>query len=81
MAGDCIQLDGQTNWTLPCDAVVIKGTAICDESGLTGESMPVRKSALPNSDAGVLPLLPSLLAVSITKSACPSLLAPPCLPL
>ena len=46
--GDLIKLT-ESNWTLPCDAVVIKGTCICDESGLTGESMPVRKSECPST--------------------------------
>jgi cation-transporting ATPase 13A3/4/5 len=44
--GDLIKLTG-SNWVLPCDAVVIKGTCVCDESGLTGESMPVRKIEVP----------------------------------
>lgn len=43
--GDLIRL-AQSNLVLPCDAVIIKGTCICDESGLTGESMPVRKSEI-----------------------------------
>jgi hypothetical protein len=44
--GDVIRVRGD-RWTLPCDAVVVRGTAVCDESGLTGESMPVRKAACP----------------------------------
>ena len=47
--GDVIAL--QENWNLPCDAVLLSGSAICDESGLTGESMPVRKTA-PTADIG-----------------------------
>ena len=46
--GDVLLLD-QSNWTLPCDMVVTKGTCICDESGLTGESMPVRKAEVPQT--------------------------------
>jgi len=46
--GDLIKLT-ESNWTLPCDAVIISGTCICDESGLTGESMPVRKSEIPST--------------------------------
>lgn len=47
--GDVIVI--QDHWVLPCDAVLLDGTAIVDESGLTGESRPVRKSELPATDA------------------------------
>lgn len=33
---------------MPCDAILIGGTATVDESSLTGESVPVVKEALPN---------------------------------
>lgn len=36
-------------WVLPCDLVIVQGTCITDESGLTGESMPVRKSEVPST--------------------------------
>ncbi|GLE06646.1 hypothetical protein PINS_up016040 [Pythium insidiosum] len=35
------------NWELPCDMVIVKGSALCDESALTGESMPVQKFPIP----------------------------------
>ncbi|POM80277.1 P-type ATPase (P-ATPase) Superfamily, partial [Phytophthora palmivora] len=28
------------NWVVPCDMAIVKGTTVCDESMLTGESMP-----------------------------------------
>lgn len=41
-------------WTgpgdIPCDCLIIRGVAACDESMLTGESMPARKVAISNMD-------------------------------
>ncbi|CAL8281134.1 unnamed protein product [Lota lota] len=34
---------------MPCDAVLVSGTSIVNESTLTGESVPVTKTALPSS--------------------------------
>ncbi|KAJ7537387.1 hypothetical protein O6H91_11G004100 [Diphasiastrum complanatum] len=43
--GDVVRL--QRDWKLPCDLLIIKGSCICDESALTGESMPVQKYNAP----------------------------------
>lgn len=39
--------------SLPCDLVLLTGTAIMNESMLTGESIPVMKSSLPNISSEV----------------------------
>ncbi|GMF34884.1 unnamed protein product [Phytophthora fragariaefolia] len=44
--GDLVQVP--ENWVLPCDMVVVKGSTVCDESMLTGESMPVQKFPIPD---------------------------------
>ncbi|ETP11523.1 hypothetical protein F441_12937 [Phytophthora nicotianae CJ01A1] len=44
--GDLINVP--ENWILPCDLVIVKGSTVCDESMLTGESMPVQKSPIPD---------------------------------
>jgi len=33
---------------MPCDAVLIRGSCVVSEAMLTGESMPILKSELPN---------------------------------
>ena len=38
------------NYTMPCDAVLITGDVVINESMLTGESVPVTKTALPMTD-------------------------------
>jgi cation-transporting ATPase 13A3/4/5 len=42
--GDRIYL--KENETVPCDVVVVKGSAIVNESMLTGESIPIVKTAV-----------------------------------
>ena len=73
--GDVIQL---AEGTIPCDCVIIQGEAATDESGLTGESMPVRKVALPPfaaADAGLRPLAhsgaPMDQSVEVNRSSSP----------
>jgi cation-transporting ATPase 13A3/4/5 len=45
--GDVIRV--QSEAAVPCDIILIQGMAVCDESGLTGESMPVPKTAAPKN--------------------------------
>ncbi|KAM3931813.1 putative cation-transporting ATPase 13A4 [Leptodactylus fuscus] len=40
----------ERNSLLPCDALLISGSCIVNESMLTGESIPVTKTPLPNTD-------------------------------
>ncbi|DAZ96102.1 TPA: hypothetical protein N0F65_000650 [Lagenidium giganteum] len=44
--GDLVRV--AENWELPCDMVIVKGSTVCDESMLTGESMPVQKFPIPH---------------------------------
>ncbi|KAL8188328.1 UNVERIFIED_CONTAM: hypothetical protein K2H54_065661, partial [Gekko kuhli] len=47
--GDIILLEGQ-KLSLPCDAILLDGSCIVNEGMLTGESVPVTKTALPHSE-------------------------------
>ncbi|XP_015264765.1 PREDICTED: probable cation-transporting ATPase 13A5 [Gekko japonicus] len=47
--GDVILLEGQ-KLSLPCDAVLLDGSCIINEGMLTGESVPVTKTALPHTE-------------------------------
>ncbi|KAJ2357883.1 hypothetical protein GGF43_001189 [Coemansia sp. RSA 2618] len=51
--GDIIDLSGHSFDVAPCDAVLIEGNIIIDESMLTGESVPESKTHMA-SDDGVL---------------------------
>lgn len=42
--GDVVQLE--EGMTLPCDGVIVSGSVVVDEAMLTGEAMPVQKTAL-----------------------------------
>ncbi|KAG1467446.1 hypothetical protein G6F56_004412 [Rhizopus delemar] len=44
--GDIFEV--QENTLVPCDAVILSGTVVVNESSLTGEAMPVRKIAIAN---------------------------------
>ncbi|XP_075407257.1 polyamine-transporting ATPase 13A2 isoform X3 [Tenrec ecaudatus] len=44
--GDCLVLP-QEGGLLPCDAALVAGECVVNESALTGESVPVLKTALP----------------------------------
>ena len=47
--GDIFELPNEETLIMPCDALLISGTSIMDESFLTGESVPIFKSHIPNS--------------------------------
>jgi len=47
--GDIIEIPS-SGCTLQCDAVLLSGNCILDESMLTGESVPVTKTPLPKRD-------------------------------
>ena len=53
MPGDLIVLPRSGSCTMACDAVLLTGTAIVNEAMLTGESVPVTKSALPRHEEEV----------------------------
>ena len=50
--GDIVLID-KIDWIVPCDMIIISGGCIMDESGLTGESMPVQKKSCNNDPAAV----------------------------
>uniref|UniRef100_A0A8B9WBV6 Polyamine-transporting ATPase 13A2 n=1 Tax=Bos mutus grunniens TaxID=30521 RepID=A0A8B9WBV6_BOSMU len=52
--GDCLVLP-QEGGLMPCDAALVAGECVVNESSLTGESIPVLKTALPE---GPVPYLP-----------------------
>ena len=47
--GDIFELPNEETLIMPCDALLISGTSIMDESFLTGESVPIFKSHIPNT--------------------------------
>ncbi|KAG6620920.1 P-type ATPase (P-ATPase) Superfamily [Phytophthora cinnamomi] len=49
--GDLVEVS--ENWVVPCDMAIVKGTTVCDESMLTGESMPVQKFPIPERSTEV----------------------------
>jgi len=51
--GDIIEIED--NMTMPCDAILMNGQVIVNESMLTGESIPVLKMPLPYSSLNYVP--------------------------
>lgn len=49
MPGDLFEVP-EDGYILPCDAILINGTVILNESMLTGESTPIIKTHLPNTN-------------------------------
>ncbi|XP_073391136.1 uncharacterized protein [Physcomitrium patens] len=47
--GDVVKV--YSNWSLPCDLLIIKGVCVCNESNLTGEAIPVHKYSSPENDS------------------------------
>ncbi|KAG8506606.1 Cation-transporting ATPase 13A2 [Galemys pyrenaicus] len=52
--GDCVVLP-QEGGLMPCDAALVAGECVVNESSLTGESVPVLKTALPEGPAPYSP--------------------------
>nr|KAF6503960.1 ATPase cation transporting 13A2 [Rousettus aegyptiacus] len=52
--GDCLVLP-QEGGPMPCDAALVAGECMVNESSLTGESVPVLKTALPEGPAPYCP--------------------------
>ncbi|KAM4043772.1 putative cation-transporting ATPase 13A4 [Anomaloglossus baeobatrachus] len=50
--GDVIVLTGK-KFYLPCDSILITGSCVVNEGMLTGESVPVTKTPLPNVDNSI----------------------------
>ncbi len=50
MPGDLVALGEVSNQLLVCDMVLLSGECVVNESSLTGESVPVIKSALPATE-------------------------------
>ncbi|KAK3240845.1 hypothetical protein CYMTET_49348 [Cymbomonas tetramitiformis] len=56
LPGDLVRIvDAADGWLLPYDVALTQGTAVCDESALTGESSPVQKTAAPLEDGAARP--------------------------
>ncbi|KAI8099031.1 uncharacterized protein BX664DRAFT_320215 [Halteromyces radiatus] len=46
--GDIFEVEEMAQ--VPCDAVILSGDVVVNESSLTGEAMPIRKFAIPHDD-------------------------------
>ena len=46
--GDIIEIPD--NSIMPCDLILLNGSCIINESSLTGESIPILKTALPYTE-------------------------------
>uniref|UniRef100_A0A0G4HJG7 P-type ATPase A domain-containing protein n=1 Tax=Chromera velia CCMP2878 TaxID=1169474 RepID=A0A0G4HJG7_9ALVE len=49
--GDVVAVSGN-RWPVPCDLAVLSGSAVVDESALTGESRPVQKTHVETEGGG-----------------------------
>ena len=48
--GDIIEIPDEVDFIMPCDILLVSGSVIMNESFLSGESNPVFKSHIPNSN-------------------------------
>ena len=52
--GDLLLLPTNGGYMMECDAVLVEGTCVVNESMLTGESIPITKVSLSHNRLGVL---------------------------
>lgn len=52
--GDLVSLEDQSNHPLVCDMILLSGECVVNESSLTGESVPVIKTAISSGNDGSL---------------------------
>ncbi|OMJ23109.1 putative cation-transporting ATPase [Smittium culicis] len=65
--GDVISISDPKMTTIPCDAVVLEGNCITNESMLTGESVPVAKTPAHHDTFDKIDLIDPTFSVEVSK--------------